>query len=443
MKSTIQHALYVLAATGVLFFGQKAISGQPLSLKDCLHRAFETSRILQMAELDTRLAEAKLGNSRAQKYPFLTVNGAYTRIGKVTSFTIPMGTGERTFQFGVPNRVNADVRLQLPLFTWGRIRSTLDIARFGINLSTVQQKQQRINTTDQVLRAYYALLLNQKVISVHEQNLSRAHRHLSTAVQRFQSGYVSSLDTLRARAQVQTARTTVADAGLNLVKSRIFLARLIATEAEDLGVSGEFSHRPISANEKEILQKAWAMRTELEVLGVQQNLAEENIRLARSLNKPNVAFFSGYNVQNGFDPMDPDKFVDNWNAGVQVIVPLFDGFASSYKMQEAQLQLSRARLQEEEVRELIRMQIRTALVGLQQSDVKIEAQEVNISLTREALQTAERQYQNGLISSLDVLDAQQALAQSELANLQLLFNHIMAKIEVCRAMGDFSWFESQ
>jgi len=165
--------------------------------------------------------------------------------------------------------------------------------------------------------------------------------------------------------------------------------------------------------------------------------------LAKSGNKPNLFLFSGYNVVNGFDPLNPDKFVDNYNIGVQLAMPLFDGFATSHKVQQAELQQHQIRLQEQEMKDLVRLQVRQAIVTLQQAEDKIKTQEENIVLAKEALQVAERQYQDGLVSSIEVLDAQHTLSQSELLRTQAIFNHVMTKLDLCRAMEDFGWFDLQ
>ncbi len=424
-----------------IFINQRVISAEPLTLPQCLQKAFQVNRLLQVAELDFRSAELQWSNAKAQKYPNISASANYTRVGKVTSFTIPMGPVQRTFQFGTPNRINGDVRLQWPIFTWGRIHSSIEVARLGMDLSSLQRRQQQLTLTDQILRAYYALLLNQRVISVHQLNLLRAQQHRQTALQRFRTGYVSNLDTLRAQNQLQNAYAMLKEAELNLSKSRVFLAQLLRMDPEELQVAGELSINPILINEQELLQKALSLRPELSTLDVQQQMAEEAIVLNKSFNKPNLSLFSTYLVQNGFDPMEPNKFVDNWNIGVQLSLPLFDGFANSYKTQQAQLQVEKIRLQQSELKDRLATQVRVALIGLQQSEAKVEAQKVNIELARAALQTAESRYRDGLASSLDVIDAQQTLAQAELGELQWRFNHIMAKIELCNAIGDYQLFE--
>lgn len=415
----------------------------PLTLNDCLQQAFRQSNLLRIADLSVQIAFEKTGVVNAQKLPTLNVNGAYTRIGKVTKFNIPMGpSGKRQeFSFGTPNRINMDVRAQLPIFTWGRISSSIAIAELGQKMSTVQKQQQARNVTDQVLRAFYAILLNKKVIALDEHMIARADSHLVVAERRFNSGHVPKLELLRAQVQLKNAQGALLEARDNLVKSQIYLAKMLGTTHHHLDVAGEFSHEPITVTVEEVLSRAFQNRADLQTILLQQDINQQSLMLAKSADKLNLFVFSSYNIQNGFNPTEPNKLIDNWNVGAQVSIPLFDGFATRHRAQEAELELRSAHLREQELRQVIEMQIRQAVIALGQMDAKIMVQTENIQLAREALAIAERQYLSGLASSLDVIDAQQVLAQNELLQTQAIFNHTMTKIELCKAMDDYRWFE--
>ena len=229
----------------------------------------------------------------------------------------------------------------------------------------------------------------------------------------------------------------------NSFKSKIMLGKLLGLDAEVISLAADFKYQRLNLNADEILHEALAIRSELMVFKIQEELNSHQIRLVNSTNKPNLFVFSGYNITNGFDPMDPNRFVDNWNAGVQLIVPLFDGFSTKHQVQQAKLQQQAIELQAAEIRDLIQMQVRQALVSLNQVADKIDALKENVALAMEALQVADTQYQEGLASSLDVLNAQQALSQSELLYTQMIYNHIMAKLDLCRARENFSWFEPE
>lgn len=410
-------------------------------LKACLAQAFKNSNLLKMADLDIAMSREDIAVAKAQRIPALSASGVYTRIGKISSFSIPMGGQVREFKFGTPNRMNADVSARMPIFTWGRIAAGLFIAQKANEMSALQRKQKSLEVTDQVLRAYYAVLLNQRVIAAHEANMERANRHLRIAKKRFDSGHVARLQVLRARVQSVNTANALAESRSNLEKSNIWLAKVIGREGEKVTATGTLEYSPVSFDVNALLQQAFSRRHDLAILGLQKEMSRKQIALAGSGNKPNVFASSGYSVQNGFNPMEPEQFVDNWNVGVQVSIPLYDGGITHHKVQKAELQLQSAELREKEIREMIAMQIRQAIVSLNQAEGKITAQRENITFAQEALKSAEKQYDEGLISSIEVIDAQQALSQSELMVIQTIFNHIMAKLDLCKAMGDYSWFE--
>lgn len=438
-KSKIKEFLFVFT---FMLIGLSSAQQQSYDLKACLTQAFKNSNLLKIADLGVEISREDIAVAKAQRIPAVSASGVYTRIGKISSFSIPMGGQVREFKFGTPNRMNADVSARVPLFTWGRISSSIFISQKAKEMSTLQRKQKAIEVTDQVLRAYYAVLLNQKVIAANESNLERANRHLKIAEKRYKSGHVAKLQYLRARVQSVNAANALAETHSNLEKSNIWLAKVIGREGERVTATGSLDYSPVSFDVGALLQQAFARRHDLAILALQKEMSRKQITLAGSANKPNVFASSGYSVQNGFNPMEPEKFVDNWNVGVQISIPLYDGGLTHHKVQKAELQLESAELREKEIREMIAMQIRQAIVSLNQTEEKISTQEENISFAKEALQSAERQYNEGLISSIEVIDAQQALSQNELMVIQTIFNHIMAKLDLCKAIGDYTWFES-
>ena len=415
-------------------------SQKALTLEDCLQSAFQNSRLLKVADLSADVAGEQIAEAKAQQLPAINLGGVYTRIGKITSFTIPMGMVNQKFQFGTPNRLNLDVKLQMPVFTWGRISSLIEISKIGGSLANVQRRQQKVNITDQVLRAYYAVLLNEEVIRLRKESVQRAESHLKVAEDRFQAGMVPRLQLLQAQVELKNTQSALSDAGGNLEKSKIFLAKVIGFDSEQISISGKLQFEPVVINENEIITRSISARSDIEAIRLQQQMSQSQVSLAKSGNKPNLFLFSGYNVVNGFDPTNPDKFVDNYNVGVQLAVPLFDGFATSHKVQQAELQYDQVQLQEQEIKDSITMQVRQAIIALQHSEEKIRTQDENIDLAKEAWKVAEKQYHDGLISSIEVLDAQHTLSQSELLRTQAIFNHIMTKVDLCRAMEDFEWF---
>jgi outer membrane protein len=444
MKKSFHHSHHIYVPGLFILFILMTIAVAPaqegLTLQDCLRLSLEKSRLVKVSELSIRQAGEKIGESQAQRLPLLSLGGTYTHIGKVTSFTIPMGPTRQTFRFGTPDRFNFDAKMQMQLFTWGRIASTIRMSYLGEKLSRVDRRKEISNVIYQTIQAYYSVLLNEKIIQLHQENLNRADELHRISQTRYESGGLPRLELLRSEVQVKNTASTLQESQGNLEKSKLLLIKLTRLPGENLSVKGHLQFIPVETDPQQVIERALTVRSDINAIRLQQNLSEQEIKVAVSNNKPSLALFSGYNVQNGFDPTDPQRFVDNWNVGVQLSFPLFDGFATRHKVQNARLALQKTALQKEEIKELIILQIRQAFTTLDQAALRINSQQENIQLSRETLQTAMDQFEQGIASSLDVLTAQQTLAQNEMIYTQALFNHIMARLEISRTMEDYSWF---
>lgn len=427
--------------TFCLLFAE-AHAAERLDLTNCLRRAYRNNHLLKASEWQVAAAQEQLKAAEAQRWPEISFNSQYTRIGKVSSFSFATAPDapRRKFTFGTPNRVNLDLRLQMPVFTWWRVSSLIDLARVGKEISQLQQEQQQLNTTDQVLRAFYAVVLNNQVVRLLEENIARTRVYLETTQRRFEAGQVPRLEVMRAQVQLSNEENNLETAKGNLEKSKIFLAKTIGSPDEEVDAEGNLEFQQLAVSSEAIIREALEYRLDLKIIQQQRKLNEHEIALNQSADKPNLFFFSGYNVTNGFDPTDPNRFVDNWNVGVQLSWPLFNGFRTRYEVQNARINQKITDLREAEMREMLLVQIQQALVNLKQSEIQIQSQEKNIVLAREALKMATDQYEQGFISALDLVEAQKGLLQTELAHTQAIFNHIMTKIDLGKAVGRYQGF---
>ncbi|MDZ7370797.1 MAG: TolC family protein [candidate division KSB1 bacterium] len=414
-----------------------------LTLQACLQEAYQNSNLLRAADYTLAASEERLQQSTNRRLPTLAGRGSYLRIGKITSFSVPMGPGGpvREFRFGTPNRINGDISLNVPIFTWGSLQAQIDAARLGVKMSEEDRRQKALEVTDQVLRAFYTVLLNQEALRTAQLQFERAEKNALAAQERFAAGHAPKLESLRAEVQRSNALAQLEEARSAYEKSLLWLAKTIGHEGEALIVAGKLEFVPATVNADSLIDRALERRIDLKLLDLQrQTIARQADIVAASL-RPALSGVASYSIQNGFSPMDPEKFVDNWNVGVQLSFPFFDGFQTRHRLQEIEKQMSALTYQQKEIRELVAVQIRQTVETLKSAEQRVLTQKESRLLAQESLQSAELQYEKGTISSLDLLAAQQQLAETELAELRALFSHITAKIDLCRAVGDYSLFE--
>ncbi|MDD5634567.1 MAG: TolC family protein, partial [Candidatus Omnitrophica bacterium] len=126
---------------------------------------------------------------------------------------------------------------------------------------------------------------------------------------------------------------------------------------------------------------------------------------------------------------------NNWNAGVAVTIPIFDGFSSKAKVDEAKARYTEAKLDKDNIVEMIAVEVREACLNMEQAESIVQSQRDNLEQAKEALYIAEISYDNGVAINLDVLDAQTSLGQVQKNLAEGIYDYLMAQAALDRTMG--------
>jgi outer membrane protein TolC len=156
--------------------------------------------------------------------------------------------------------------------------------------------------------------------------------------------------------------------------------------------------------------------------------------LAKTGNKPNLALSFNYQLGNGIMPY-VDQLRGNWTATVAAAYPVFDGSRTRSQVAQAMAALQQARGRKEELKQAITMEIESDIADIQTLEQKLEIEKIKIGHAEAALNIAAERFQNALINTTDLIEAQNSLAGARLNDLQLVYNHILAQYNLYRAIG--------
>jgi len=90
-----------------------------------------------------------------------------------------------------------------------------------------------------------------------------------------------------------------------------------------------------------------------------------------------------------------------------------------------------------QIEQRIKLEVRKAIFDMEEARERIEAQEENVELARENLRIAEERYRLGLMSEIELRDAQLSLTQAETDYFQALYDHNVAGAFLDRAIGKY------
>jgi outer membrane protein TolC len=411
-------------------------SSTPLSLEDALRIAEERNPEILSYREKLKEAEGRLMEARSGFFPQLSIGGNYTYLSYVTSFTskVPIfdpvtgqfiGFEDVTFEFGRHNNYRFNFSISQPLFTWGRIRNSYKIALENLEVVKLSLKGKIEEVKAKVKVAYYNALVAKSMVELTESIYEELLTHYKSVESKYREGLVSDLELMRAEVQLKNVIPQKLQAKSFYKTALENLKLLLGFEnSEKISLSDTLSYKPLDLTLDELLLEAERKRIDLKILERQLKILEITEKIEKSGDKPTIfaSWIYSYEKPFGFE----DKWDGSWTFTLGVEFPFFDGFKT-----KGRIKASRAKKREllklyEYLKEAALLEVRTAYRELKTAEEVLKSQEENVKLAKRTFEMAEKQYREGLISSLDVLDIEVAYRQARFSYLSALKDYNVA-----------------
>ncbi len=256
---------------------------------------------------------------------------------------------------------------------------------------------------------------------------------LKQTQERRQSGLVAQIDVSTSQVQQQTQRQRIATLENDFAKQKINLARIVGIPPNDhyeLTDDVGFSPAP-AASVEEALTKAFANRADLKAAEAQLRAAENAHSAARAERLPSLALSADY----GAIGVNPSQSHGTFTVVGTLRIPIWQGGKTEGDIQQADAVLIQRRAELEDTKSRIESDIRNAFLDLEASANQVELSRNNQKLARDTLDLTRQKYDAGVSASVEVVQAQESVASSDLDYITSLFAHNLAKLSLARALG--------
>lgn len=392
-------------------------------------QAFQANQDLKAAMARVAEARASARIATSGYYPQLSFNPLVDR--SKTSPNAPRAQGASV----TSTDMVAPFDLSYELDLWGKIRRTVESADAQAQASAADLAVVLQTIQADLAQDYFTLRSLDDQIQITGRNVESFQRELSLLQTQFKAGLVGRINVVQEEAQLYSTQTQL----LDLQRQRTDLEHAIATLTGRPPSELSLPPFPLSAAPPTIPAglPASLLRRRPDVAEAEQNLAAASaqIGIAQSQFYPDVRLTG----VGGFEAMDLRHLASwqsrIWSLGASAVVPIFQGGAL-----QAALEQSKAHY--DEMLAAYRSRILQAFQDVEDSltdlhlradEAKAQTQAVNSS--REYLRLAETQYQQGLLSYLQVIDAERTLLTNELASSQILGLRFVSTVLLIKALG--------
>jgi outer membrane protein TolC len=413
----------------------------PLSLADALETALRQSPALLKGKQDVEEAYGLALQLRSAARPKLGAGGSARRLDE--NGIEQANLGPATVQFQNETQWGANVEVSQPLFTAGKITSSLRTAKLTTEAALAQYQALVADTLVDIRIAYDDVLLAAELIKTQEASVDLLGRELEDQKRRFEAGTAPRFNVLRAEVELANAKPRLIKArnALRIGKDRLatLLGWNIPTDAGGdlpLQLADTLQAEPFSVDLSAALLKAMERRPELAALRTQEKIRDEDIRRAKADYYPQLSASAGWRWQNKTFTGRVTDYVDGWVVGGQADWSIWDFGLTQGKVSSAKARREKARLEVDDTGRKIELEVRTTHSTFLEAKDVLESQQKVIEQAEEALRLARARTDAGSGTQLDVLSAQTALTEARTTYSQALRDYAVARARLERAMGE-------
>jgi hydrophobic/amphiphilic exporter-1 (mainly G- bacteria), HAE1 family len=422
-----------------------------LTLDQALAAAAAQNHDIQKAIEYQKWVQGMYLEQRASALPQATVTGSFVRnfdnrqadlfkgfMGGGSSGGSSGGSAENVdigeIFAGRQDAATGQIRVNQVLFTWGQVGAAIRAAKLGFGVADQQLRRFRQAVTKDVTTAFCDVLVAREFLRVAELDLEQKQRHLEEATNRQKAGTATDYDVLAAQVAAENARPPVIRGQNNIRVARLQLGFLLA-ETGEIDVDGTLV-APIDAAPAYDTALAQALENRPELLEVRdtKGVYAELVTIARAGNKPRLDFSAGYGLGwIGLKSVSSDGHL--WNAGVFGTVPIFDGWRTKGQVVKAQSDLARMSLDELKLREGVSLQVRAAIDAVNEAAEILKASAGTVTQAEKLLFLAEKGFELGVKTRLEVQDAEQNALQARVNLARAQRDHRVARVSLEWVIG--------
>ncbi|MGD8921705.1 MAG: TolC family protein [Candidatus Zixiibacteriota bacterium] len=426
--------IFLLFLTNIVLYDVKA--DDSLTVQQAVQMAVSNQPAVKQAEQQVEARRANVEVEKSHYYPDISIRGLYSRLGPVETITV--GPGE-TFDLFPANNYDAHLQLRQTVYDFGERSASVRAAEAEKTAVGDRIDLVKSNLAYQTVAVFNTILILHRSIAVIEDQIKALNEHLDVTRKKVEAGTATDFEVLTTQVRIAEARDQLIDAKTSLDEQEIVFRRLTGMSPQQpVMLRGTFEKSTIALMPDSLRQVATEQRPELIAARDAVTAAESRVRLTSLGFRPSldVTFTSGF--KNGYIP-NLNRLKGNYTAGLELKIPIFNGFRTRHKTSVADADVRAAQERVADIERQVNADVSRAIAAVNSSVDKIGNSEIQVRQAERAVDLAQSQYDAGVVTNLDVLDAQTALAQARLVHLKALYKYTMSLSQLDQATGKRFW----
>lgn len=425
-------------------YAQQSPSVHEFSLPQAIDYAAKNSAKVKNALLDYQIQDQSNRATTSQALPQVSASGGFTDY-----LQTPLSVAPGKY-FGYPNvklvpipfatqySANAGVTLKQVLFD-GQVFVGLQARQTALDYYKKNEELTEQQLRQNISKVYYQLLLSKVQVELIDANLAHAQELLHNSSEMFKNGFAERLDVDKATVQLTNLQSNKIQVLYNIDNGYLGLKVLMGMPVRDsLVLTDSLTYEMVREGSLADTYK-YNDRKDYQALELNRKLNEYDILRYKRQYIPTASLTVNYTQTGyGLDFSDitggrywyPASYI-----GLNINVPIFDGFYKDANIRQARLKLQQTNNNIDAMQISIDNDVKNAQLKFGAALADLDYQKKNMDLATGVYEQTRKKFDQGLGSNTEITSAQTDLIQAQNNYFNALYNAISAKVDYQYAIG--------
>ena len=438
----------------LVFSTVKAQDVLKLDLEKALEIALSENPTVKVADKEIEKKKYAQKGTYAALFPQINFTADYTRTLKkqvmyMDGFDMGGGSDESTpgmegidmskgIEVGRDNNWTTGFNLSMPLVN-ATLWKSLSISALDVELSIEQARSSKISMVNQVKKSFYAVLLANDSYRVFKESYDNAMENYLDIKKKYDQGTVAEYDLIRADVTVKNSEPNMLQAENSLTLAKWQLKALLGMDLEmAIDCEGELADfESVLFADYMATDTTLAGNTDLKQIDLQMQQLKKTLTMQKFDYLPTLSLTGMYQ----WNAMNNDFKFKNYNwtpysiVGVSLTVPIFSGGSKYHKIKQTQVSMHQMDLQRDDTKRNLQLAIKQYLDNMKTCVKQFDAAQKGVEQANKGYKIAQKRYDTGAGTLLEMNDAELALTQAKLNLNQSIYNYMVAKSDMEKVLG--------
>ncbi|MGL5938396.1 MAG: TolC family protein [Phocaeicola sp.] len=405
-----------------------------ITLNEAIQISLAENPIIKVAGQEIEIKKTAKKESYVGLLPEVSLVGTYSRaIERQT-----MAIGNQVMKVGADNTYNGGVLVSLPLFAPALYQS-IGLTKSDVELAVEKSRASKLDMINQVTKAFFQLLLTQDSYAVLQKSYAQSEENFRIVNAKFEQGVVSEYDKISAEVQMRSLKPSVVSArnGVNLANLQLKVLMGMSSNV-NLSIEGSLKDYEMAMFTRQARPRADQIdnNSSLKQLDLNAEMLKKTLKIQKTNFLPAISASFQYLYMSMNDNFKFGQYTwfPHSTVELNVSIPLYK--ASNFtKVKQTRLQMKQMEENRINTQRQLTMQVTSYLDNMAASAEQVVSNKEAVLQATKGRDIAEKRYEVGEGTVLEMNSSEVALTQTELTYNQSIYDYLVAKTDLDLVLG--------